>query len=67
MFKCFESTGEIFSTEKEKKSLFQTCFCYFSKLSVRNEGLKEKRRERKGGLQEREGNEENMKEKMGEN
>lgn len=53
---------------KGKKSLSDLpLLLHFSKLSVRNEELKEKRRERNGGLQEREGNEENMKEKMGEN
>lgn len=47
MFKCLESTGIIFSTEKEK-NLFYTCLCFyiFSKLNVRNEGLEEKRQGR---------------------
>ena len=43
MFKCLESTGTIFSTEKEKKYLLDLpLLLYFSKLNVRNEGLKEK-------------------------
>lgn len=55
MFKCLESTGTIFSTEKEKKYLLDLpLLLYFSKLNVRNEGLKEKRQEGRAARNRRE-------------
>ena len=55
MFKCLESTGILFSTEKEKKSLLDLpLLLYFSKLNVRNEGLKEKRQEGRAARKRRE-------------
>ena len=55
MFKCLESTGIMFSTEKEKKSLLDLpMLLYFSKLNLRNQGLKEKRQEGRAARKRRE-------------